>query len=459
MMTRGVVVLVGRPNVGKSSLFNALTREKTAIVDATPGVTRDFIQGSVAENEEKSFVLMDTGGYEVMEGEIKKGDFDQEIVWEQTIRAVDRADLVLFLLDGKAGCLRDDITLLHWLKKKGVPFLPVVNKIDGIEQEVLAWEFFQHGVVDPYMISALHKRGLGPLLDEISERVDGCKKVKFEDTSVSRIAIIGRPNAGKSSILNRLVGEERMLVSEVPGTTRDAVDTEFRYKEKPYVLVDTAGIRRRPRISEHIESESVHRSLRAIQRCDIVLLVVDISIGVSDQDMRLLNLSLDRGKPVLLVLNKWDLIPEKKSKTLQEITEGIRSQILKAHAKLPIHVISCATNHRVSALMEWVQKLEEQQNRKIPTSRLNEILKKVVSTHSPRLTHNYTSQPKFFYMTQVQSSPITFLLFCKQADKLQKDYQRFLLRKLQEELDLEWVPVRLLFRSKERKPEEVEAAS
>jgi len=256
-----------------------------------------------------------------------------------------------------------------------------------------------------------------------------------------------------------LVGEERMLVSEVPGTTRDAVDTEFRYKEKPYVLVDTAGIRRRPRISEHIESESVHRSLRAIQRCDIVLLVVDISIGVSDQDMRLLNLSLDRGKPVLLVLNKWDLIPEKKSKTLQEITEGIRSQILKAHAKLPIHVISCATNHRVSTLMEWVQKLEEQQNRKIPTSRLNEILKKVVSTHSPRLTHNYTSQPKFFYMTQVQSSPITFLLFCKQADKLQKDYQRFLLRKLQEELDLEWVPVRLLFRSKERKPEEVEAAS
>ncbi len=455
MKIKGVVALVGRPNVGKSSLFNTLTRERNAIVHATPGVTRDFIQGTVSEDDETGFLLLDTGGYEVTKGEVRRGEFAKEIIWDQTLRAVERADLVIFLLDGKAGFLPDDQLLLRFLLKKGIPFLPVINKIDGKEQEVLAWEFLPHGIQDPWMISAAHRKGLGALLEAILERLQGCKTTTPEDDT-TRIAIIGRPNAGKSSVLNRLVGEARMLVSEIPGTTRDSVDTQFRYNQKTYTLVDTAGIRRRPKISEHIEGESVHRSLRAIGRANIVILVVDISIGVSDQDMRLLNLALDRGKPVLLLLNKWDLIPEKASKTLDQIKEGIRSQILKAHALLPIHVISCLTNHRVGLLMEWVEKMHEQQNRKIPTSALNTLLQKIVMEHSPRLTNNYTTQPKFFYMTQIASHPITFLMFCKQAAKLQKDYQRFLLKRMQKELDLEMVPVRLVFRSKTSKKREDE---
>ncbi len=458
MKLKGTVALVGRPNVGKSSLFNSLTDERNAIVHATPGVTRDFIQGTVTDDD-IGFLLLDTGGYEVTRGEVERGEFSREIIWDQTLRAVERADLVIFLLDGKAGFLPDDQVLLRFLKKQGTPFLPVINKIDGKEQEVLAWEFLQHGIVDPWMISAAHRKGLGALLEVVFDRLKDCKTITSEEENTTRIAIIGRPNAGKSSVLNRLVGESRMLVSDIPGTTRDSVDTQFRYNQKGYTLIDTAGIRRRPRISEEIEGQSVSRSLRAIGRANIVILVVDISIGVADQDMRLLNLALDRGKPVLLLLNKWDLIPDKTSRTLDQIKEGIRSQILKAHAMLPIHVISCTTNHRVGLLMEWVEKMHEQQNRKIPTSQLNILLQKIVQEHSPRLTNNYTTQPKFFYMTQIASHPITFLMFCRQASKLQTDYQRFLLKRMQKELDLEMVPVRLVFRSKttKKREEEMEA--
>lgn len=446
-MIKGIVAIVGRPNVGKSTLFNKITKSAKAIVNDMPGVTRDRIYGYGEDpDSEHRFAVIDTGGFETKDFYFQP--FARNIVWDQTRLAIDECDLVVFVVDAKTGLHPHDKDIYSFLITTGKPVLTVCNKVDGIEHQSATFEFYGLGLDDIHSMSAAHNRGVGELKEAIIDRLnelDSLKRKK-DDPDAIPVAIVGRPNAGKSSILNRLVGEDRSLVSEVAGTTRDAVDAVVKFNGASYRIVDTAGIRRKTKIHEKIESLSVIKSIQAIEEADVVLMVVTPE-GIADQDARLLSLCANRFKPVILVMNKWDLVEDKQSNTMRDMTEDLRHSV-KTMDYMPIVFTSCETGHRVASLMPRIEALYAQYQKRVPTAKVNEVLEKAVHRHTPQLIRNHTKRIKFFFASQVAIKPPTFVIKCNVAEEIKESYKRYLTHKFQQQLGFEDLPIKVFYRGK-----------
>ena len=351
--------------------------------------------------------------------------------------AIDEADVVVLLLDGKSGLHQHDHELVRHLedKKKNVIF--AVNKLDGLEKHANMFEFYALGLEeDLFPVSAAHNRGVYDLVEEIDKRLDdmGLRASKGDPRGATRVALIGRPNAGKSSVLNRITGSERALVSDVAGTTRDSVDTYYRYDNKDYVLIDTAGIRRKTKIDDKLESASVIRSLRVLDDADVVVLVIDAIEGITDQDARLAQLVIDRCKPLLLVVNKWDLVPDKDTHTSKRYSENVREKYLTDIKFIPIEYISCMTNQRVHNILSEIDRLSDLSKKRVPTAKVNEALEKAVNRHNPQVSKKFNKRIKFYYCTQVKHSPPTFVIMCNVAGEIQEAYKRYLTNRFREYL-------------------------
>jgi len=448
-MIHGIVAIIGRPNVGKSTLFNRLTRSDSAIVDDRPGVTRDRIYGTVWQDDEKlvGFMLVDTGGFET--DDFKFQPFAENLVWRQTEAAIIEADSVVLLLDGKSGMTPHDRQLKRYLEELNKPHIVCINKIDGPEQAQAMWEFFELGVDELLKVSAAHNRGVIDLRDRLFDDLKELPSLSSIKTSPDaiRVAIVGRPNAGKSSILNRILGEERALVSELPGTTRDALDTPTFYNGREYVLIDTAGIRRKSKISERIESLSVMRSIRSIDRADVVLLVLDAVQGLTEQDARLADLAGERGKPVAIVVNKWDIFPDKNTNTAKEYEEAIHRE-LKTLSYVPTVFVSALENQRVHKLMALAERLTDATRRRVETNAVNTALRTMAQEHTPALIRAKSKRVKFYFATQVAIAPPTIVVFCNVYDEIQEAYIRYMTNRFRAMLGFDEIPIRLIFRPK-----------
>lgn len=456
---QGIVAIVGRPNVGKSTLFNRMTQTDRAIVDDIAGVTRDRLYGIVrttkADDEPIDFVLVDTGGFE--KDDFMFQPFGKNLVWQQTLAAIRESDLILFVVDGKSGLHPHDEEILRHLHREQKPFIAVCNKVDGVEKGENVWDFLSLGLDDIHKISAAHNRGVGELKEMAADQLVAMgKNLGVGPDHAIHVSIIGRPNAGKSSILNRLLGEERAVVSEVAGTTRDAIDTPFKYNKRDYILVDTAGMRRKSKIQDRLEAASVVRSIRSIERADVILLILDATEGITEQDARLASLCVDRHKPLAIIVNKWDLIPEKDSNAAKEYAKAVRGEV-KGLAFAPILFVSALTNQRVHKLMAMAEALFDQAGQRIGTAKLNDLMNRIVDEHTPALIRNHTKRIKFYYATQVRGHPPTIVVFCNIAEDIQESYKRYMTNRFREELGFTDIPLRILFRDKKKVREREEA--
>ncbi|PJB41236.1 MAG: ribosome biogenesis GTPase Der, partial [Deltaproteobacteria bacterium CG_4_9_14_3_um_filter_44_9] len=394
-----IIAIVGRPNVGKSTLFNRIARRKKAIVGDEPGVTRDRNYAE-AEWNGGVFLLIDTGGFE-------PGVNDEVAlhIHQQVQLAIEEADLIIFLVDGKEGLTSTDIEIAKRLREVNKPVLHVINKIDGERQEEEIYDFYRIGVENLYPISAQHGRGVGDLLDEALNLLPPSSEIRYNESLV-KIAVLGRPNVGKSSLVNRILGNERVIVSEKPGTTRDAIDTPLKIGEKEYLLIDTAGIRRKGRISRQLEKYSVVEALKSIDRCDVAVIVIDAKEGITEQDAKIAGLAHDKGRASVLVVNKWDLI-EKDSYTIYKYTEDIRYN-LKFIRYAPIIFVSALTGQRALKIIDLVDRVAEQYQRRVPTSELNRVFEEVILSNPPPMYRN--KELKLYYITQVSIKPPAFVI-------------------------------------------------
>ena len=441
-----MVAIVGRPNVGKSTLFNRLVGERKAIVDDTPGVTRDR-NYSEAEWSGRKYLLVDTGGLEN----------DSAAALEQSVQAqshlaVAEADVVVFLLDGKGGLNPLDREAVDELRRADKPIFFAVNKLDSQRRGDNLYEFFVLGLDRLYAISAEHGLGISELMDDVVARLPhGMPESEGDDSEAVeerarplRVAVVGRPNVGKSTLINRLLGFERSVVDSTPGTTRDSLDTPFELLGEPGVLVDTAGIRRKARIDDRVEQFSVQRSLRAVDRGDLIIHVIDGPEGVTDQDAQILSYAVQRGKALVLAVNKWDLVSPSDGST-----EKYREEINYRLSFLdfaPIAFISAATGHGVRKLLQTAAGVLRAYRRKVSTSALNQALQKIVRAHTPPLSQGRSV--KFYYGTQTRTSPPTFALFINRPGALKESYKKYLIHQLREELGLEHAPIRLDLRAR-----------
>jgi GTP-binding protein len=457
-MGKPVVALVGRPNVGKSSLFNRLAGERLAVVDEQPGTTRDRL---VAEAEWRgvAFDIVDTGGIDptgIGRGEPlsqSSADYIEQIRAQAELAARD-ADAVLFLVDGESGPTAADhevaVILRRQQRKNGAqpspPILLVVNKCDSPARRANAAQFHELGMGDPIPISALHGTGSGDMLDKLLEALGTPPSPPQDAEAVAHIAILGRPNVGKSSLLNRLLGEERAIVSPLPGTTRDAIDTRLIYQGVPLVLIDTAGIRRRGRIDPGVEKYSVLRALKAMQRADVVLLLIDATEGVTAQDAHIAGMALDKAKSVVLLVNKWDAVP-KDSHTLPQFAEQVR-QRLNFLDYVPVLFISAKTGLRVDEVLPMALRVQEERLRRIPTAELNRLLREVQARHAP--PSRAGRRLKLLYATQVRTDPPTFLFHVNDPRLVHFTYARFLENRLRERYGFLGTPLRLSFRGRRK---------
>jgi GTP-binding protein len=432
-----IIAIVGRPNVGKSTLFNRIAGGRKAIVWDEPGVTRDRNYADV-EWEESGFTLIDTGGFEPIS---KDRIFIQ--MREQCQLAMEEADLVLFLMDGKEGLTPSDREIADILRKLNKPVFYIVNKIDGPKHEEKALEFYGLGVEPIYSISAEHGYGVNGLMDEVVKALPVLTDKKW-DKDVTKVAVVARPNVGKSSLINRLLGYKRVLVDEVPGTTRDAIDTHFERDGRRYVLIDTAGIRRKSRISLKLEKYSIVEALRTIDRSDVALLLLDSKEAVTDQDARIGGFIHGKGKGCILVVNKWDLV-EKDSQTMVQYEGKVRED-LKYLSYAPILFISALTGQRVRKVLDVVDHVSEQTKKRISTSQLNKYFGNWVEKFPPPLYKNRSV--KLNYITQVSTAPPTFVIYTNFPDGIHFSYERYLLNQLRKTFSFEGVPVRLRFRKK-----------
>ena len=450
------VLLLGRVNVGKSTLFNRLTRSRRMITTATPGATRDRVYGW-CEMSACPFQIIDCAGYEGETGLFQP--FDSPLVWQQTHRAMEEAHLILLVMDGLHGFHLQDQELFLKLKKQPTPTLYVVSKVDGPSQEnSLLADFYNKlcGAEKIYGVSGTTAHGLQTLVEVISqtlENLDTQKKpkrsAKTADEKKQGVAIIGRPNSGKSSLLNRLVSAQRSCVSEIAGTTRDVVDVTTRYHQHNYTLYDTAGVRRRVKVKGFLEKTSVTLTLQTIRRAQVTLLVVDAMEGFTSQDAKLVHLVLEEGKPLIIVINKKDLIPEKTSNTLRQYEKNLRARHLANLKFVPIRFISALQNERVHNLYSTISMVAEMSQKRIPTAAVNTALQEITQHKPPPALGTSTKRIKFYYITQISVAPPTFLIKSNHPQRLNASYRTYLKTNLQKKLKLSHVPIRVIFRSKD----------
>lgn len=436
MMTKPTVAIVGRPNVGKSTIFNRIVGERISIVEDVAGVTRDRIYSS-ADWLSHDFNLIDTGGIDI-------GDepFLEQIRLQAEI-AIDEADVIIFLTNGREGVTDADEQVAKILYKTKKPVVLAVNKIDNPEMREMIYDFYSLGFGDPYPISGSHGLGLGDLLDEVAKNFPAAGEDEVED-DVIRFSLIGRPNVGKSSLVNALLGEERVIVSDVAGTTTDAIDTPYVYEDQKYKIIDTAGMRKKGKVYENTEKYSVLRALRAIERSDVVLIVLNGEEGIREQDKRIAGYAEEAGKGVMIVVNKWDAV-EKDDKTMNAFIADIRDNF-QFLDYAPIAFVSAKTKQRVNGLFEKIQMISENHALRIQSSVLNEVLEDAVA-RNPAPTEK-GRRLRIYYTTQVAVQPPTFVVFVNEPELMHFSYERFMKNRLRESFGFEGTPIRLITRAR-----------
>jgi len=433
-----IIAIVGRPNVGKSSLFNRFMRRKKAVVEDIPGVTRDRNYGEATLDDIMPVTLIDTGGFEPNPDEQTRRQ-----VQIQCQMAIEEADILFLVVDGKDGLAPDDRDLALMLKKTRKPVFLLVNKVDDPKHEDRLFDFYALGVEPLYAVSALHGRGIDDLLRDVFPALEGCSPNEKEGGGL-HLAIVGRPNTGKSSLVNILIGQERSIVSDVAGTTRDAIDTTLTYQGLPVTLIDTAGIRRKSRISQKMERYAVISAIASIDRCDVAVLVLDATRNVSDQDAKIADLIVQKGRGALVALNKWDLI-EKETATFKTFVERLHMD-LPFFSFAPVVSLSALTGKRAQKVLDTAIEIEKRGHAKITTSKFNQLLKDIVARHLPG---RIRGRPiKILYGTQVRGFPPTFILFSNAPEAIKPAYRRFLEARLRDALNLEGLPVRFVFKRK-----------
>lgn len=441
-MSKPVVAVVGRPNVGKSTLFNLLAGERISIVEDTPGVTRDRIYAEVSWLD-KNFTLIDTGGIEPDTKDIILSQMRQ-----QAQIAIDTADVIIFLVDVRQGLVDADAKVADMLRRSGKPVVLVVNKVDSFEKFMPdVYEFYNLGIGDPLPISAASKLGIGDMLDEVIKLFPQGKSTDEEDER-PRIAVVGKPNVGKSSLINRLLGENRVIVSDIAGTTRDAIDTAVKYDGREYVFIDTAGLRRKNKIKEELERYSIIRAVTAVERADVVLVVIDATEGVTEQDAKIAGIAHERGKGIVIVVNKWDAV-EKDDKTIYRHTEKIR-QILSFMPYAEIMFISAKTGQRTGKIFEMIDMVIENNSMRIATGVLNEIVSEAVAMQQP--PSDKGKRLKIYYVTQVAVKPPTFVIFVNDKQLLHFSYARYLENRIRDAFGFQGTSLKFIAR--ERKENE-----
>ena len=434
------MAVVGRPNVGKSTIFNKLTGTKISIVEDTPGVTRDRIFGEV-EWLNKYFTIIDTGGIEP-----ESDDIILSQMRNQAMLAVDMAHVILFVVDGKSGLTAADKEVADILRRTKKPVLLVVNKIDSKIQFDNVYDFYELGLGNPIAISGANSMGLGDLLDEVVENFPEGMNTEY-DEDVIRVAITGKPNAGKSSILNNILGEERVIVSPIAGTTRDAIDTYFEKDDNKFLLIDTAGIRRRSKVYENVERFSVIRSMSAVDRADVVLIVIDATEGVTEQDTKIAGIAHDEGKACIFVVNKWDLI-EKDNKTMGNFRMSVREKFpFMTYA--PILFVSAVSNQRIGKILETVVQVSAEQNKRVTTSVLNQVIGEAIMLNQP--PSDKGRRLKIYYGTQTGVKPPTFNLFINDKELTHFSYTRYLENRLREDFGFEGTSIKIEYSQKKKK--------
>ncbi len=442
-MAKPIVAIVGRPNVGKSTLFNRLIGERLAIVAETAGTTRDRLYADV-EFAGREFIVIDTGGLALHESGDLPGTPAGMLagVRAQAQVAIEEADAIVFIVDVEQGPAPDDFEIAEILRRTAKPVFLVVNKADNLQREEEAVEFYQLGLGDPITISGLHGIGIGELLERITASLP--EEVQEEPSEVPHLAIVGRPNVGKSSLLNAILGEERAVVSDIPGTTRDAVDTQINWDGKPVILIDTAGLRKRGHIVPGIEKYSSLRALRAIERAEVALLVIDAADDVMAQDQHVAHYVLEEGKGVVIVVNKWDLV-EKDTRTMDEYTKRIRSS-LDFIAYAPIVFVSAKTRQRVRQVIDKALDVREAWHMRVPTGELNELLRQATLRHVPPPQGKRVL--RFYYATQASTAPPTFVFFVNDKRLVHFSYERYLENQLRERWAFEGAPLKMIFRNR-----------
>lgn len=440
-MSKPVVAIVGRPNVGKSTLFNALAGEKISIVKDTPGVTRDRIYAEVNWLN-KEFTLIDTGG---IEPESKDVILSQ--MREQAQIAIDTADVILFMTDVKQGLVDSDSKVADMLRRSKKPVILVVNKVDNFQKLMPdVYEFYNLGIGDPMPISSAERIGIGDMLDKVLEYFPEGSGEEEEDER-PRIAIVGKPNVGKSSIINKLIGEERVIVSDIAGTTRDAIDTNVVHNGKEYVFIDTAGLRRKNKIKEELERYSIIRTVTAVERADVVLVVIDAEEGVTEQDAKIAGIAHERGKGVIIVVNKWDAI-EKNDKTVKEYEHQVRL-ILSFMSYAEIMYVSAKTGQRLPKLFDMIDVVIQNQTLRVATGVLNEIMTEAVAMQQP--PSDKGKRLKLYYITQVAVKPPTFVIFVNDKELMHFSYTRYLENKIREAFGFKGTSLKFFIRERKEK--------
>lgn len=440
-MSKPIVAIVGRPNVGKSTLFNVLAGEKISIVQDTPGVTRDRIYADINWLD-YNFTLIDTGGIEP-----ESDNIILKSMREQAEIAIETADVILFMTDVRQGMVDDDAKVADMLRRSKKPIVLVVNKVDSFEKFMPdVYEFYNLGLGDPHPISGSSRLGIGDMLDEVVSHFNESAKDDTEDER-PRIAIIGKPNVGKSSIINKLLGEDRVIVSDIAGTTRDAVDTEIVINGREYVFIDTAGLRRKSKIKEDIERYSIIRTVSAVERCNVAVLVIDATEGITDQDAKIAGIAHDRGKGMIIAVNKWDAI-EKNDKTIYKFTEEIRNKLsYMPYAELLF--ISAQTGQRLPKLFETIDAVIENHSLRIATGVLNEIMSEAVAMQQP--PSDKGKRLKLYYITQVSVKPPTFVIFVNDKELMHFSYTRYIENRIRESFGFRGTPLKFIIRERKEK--------